>query len=142
MLNPINHTRTAADLTRYKAEPYAMAGDVYGRAPHAGRAGWSWYTGSASWMYRAGLESMLGLRRRGDTFSIDPCIPSSWRLYEIAWRFRNTHYMITVSNPDHQCRGVLEATLDGICANYAAIPLVDDGGTHRVEVRLGTAPRA
>ena len=68
----------AADVERYKAEPYVVAGDVYARPPHAGRGGWSWYTGSAAWMYRAGLESMLGLRRRGDTFSIDPCIPSSW----------------------------------------------------------------
>jgi cyclic beta-1,2-glucan synthetase len=137
MLNPINHSRTATDTKRYKAEPYVMAGDVYGRAPHAGRAGWSWYTGSASWMYRAGLESMLGLRRRGNTFSIDPCIPSSWLSYVIAWRFQNTRYMITVSNPDHQCRGVLEATLDGIRTNYAAIPLVDDGRKHQVTVRLG-----
>ena len=78
MLNPINHMRTAAAVDRYKAEPYVMAGDVYAREPHAGRAGWSWYTGSAAWMYRAGLESMLGLRRRGETFSVDPCIPSSW----------------------------------------------------------------
>jgi cyclic beta-1,2-glucan synthetase len=141
MLNPINHTRTAADTKRYKAEPYVMAGDVYARAPHAGRAGWSWYTGSAAWMYRAGLKSMLGLRRRGDTFSVDPCIPSSWLGYEIEWRFQNTRYTITVSNPEHQCRGVLEATLDGVCANSAAIPLVDDGGTHRVAVRLGIAER-
>ena len=126
---------------RYKAEPYVIAGDVYARAPHAGRGGWSWYTGSAAWMYRAGLESMLGLRRRGDTFSIDPCIPSSWPEYEIAWRFQNTRYLISVSNPDHQCRGVVEATLDGVSADSAAIPLVDDGGTHRVAVRLGVAPR-
>ena len=91
MLNPINHTRTAADVERYKAEPYVIAGDVYARAPHAGRAGWSWYTGSAAWMYRAGLESMLGLRRRGETFSIDPCIPSSWPGYEIVWRVGRTH---------------------------------------------------
>jgi cyclic beta-1,2-glucan synthetase len=140
MLNPINHTRTAADVKRYKAEPYVMAGDVYGRTPHAGRAGWSWYTGSAAWMYRAGLESMLGLRRRGDTFSIDPCIPSSWPGYVIVWRFHNTRYLITVANPEHQCRGVVEATLDGVSADFGAIPLVDDGGTHRVGVRLGVAP--
>jgi len=73
MLNPINHTGTAAGVERYKTEPYVVAGDVYATPPHAGRGGWSWYTGSAAWMYRAGLESMLGLRRRGTTFSIDPC---------------------------------------------------------------------
>ena len=86
MLNPVNHTRTAAEALRYKTEPYAVAGDVYARAPHAGRGGWSWYTGSAAWMYRAGLESLLGLRRRGSTFSVNPCIPSSWPEYEIVWR--------------------------------------------------------
>ena len=90
MLNPINHTRTPSDVERYKAEPYVVAGDVYARAPHAGRAGWSWYTGSAAWMYRAGLESILGLRRRGDFFSVDPCIPSSWPGYEIVWRVGRT----------------------------------------------------
>ena len=100
MLNPINHTRTAADVERYKAEPYVIAGDVYARPPHAGRGGWSWYTGSAAWMYRAGLESMLGLRRRGATFSVDPCIPSSWPGYEITWRFQSTRYQISVVNPD------------------------------------------
>ena len=139
MLNPINHTRTAADVDRYKIEPYAIAGDVYARAPHAGRGGWSWYTGSAAWMYRAGLESILGLRRRGATFSVDPCIPASWADYEIAWRFQNTRYQISVSNPGHQCcRGVREATLDGVPTNPGAIPLVDDGRTHDVRVLLGT----
>jgi cellobiose phosphorylase len=83
MLNPVNHARTSADVARYKTEPYVMAGDVYARPPHSGRGGWSWYTGSAGWMYRAGLESILGLRRRGDTFVIDPCIPSSWPEYGI-----------------------------------------------------------
>ncbi|HVD93074.1 MAG TPA: glucoamylase family protein [Vicinamibacterales bacterium] len=139
MLNPINHSRNGADMERYKAEPYVIAGDVYARPPHAGRAGWSWYTGSASWMYRAGLESMLGLRRRGETFSVDPCIPSSWPEYEIAWRFGKAHYKISVSNPEHQCRGVRTATLDGIATNASAIPLVDDDMTHDVRIVLGPA---
>ena len=116
-----------------------VAGDVYGRAPHAGRGGWSWYTGSAAWMYRAGLESMLGLRRRGATFSVNPCIPSSWPQYEITWRFHGTHYKILVLNPQHQCRGVLEATLDGVPTDAAAIPVVDDGRTHDVRITLGAA---
>jgi cyclic beta-1,2-glucan synthetase len=138
MLNPINHTRTPADVERYKTEPYVICGDVYGRAPHAGRGGWSWYTGSASWMYRAGLESILGLRRRGSTFSVDPCVPSTWTGYEIAWRFQNTRYAISVLNPEHACRGVVSVTLDGASADAAAIPLVDDGRTHEVRVTLGT----
>ena len=84
MLNPVNHGRTADDVARYKTEPYVMAGDVYARTPHAGRGGWSWYSGSAGWMYRAGVESILGLRRRGDTFVVDPCVPSSWPEYRIS----------------------------------------------------------
>ena len=137
MLNPINHTRTSADVERYKAEPYVVAGDVYGRAPHAGRGGWSWYTGSAAWLYRAGLESKLGLRRRGDTFSVDPCIPSSWPEYEIAWRVRGTRYLISVLNPERQCGGVVAASLDGVAIAAGAIPIVDDGGTHHVRIVLG-----
>src|SRR5207249_3185486 len=129
MLNPVNHGRTAADVSRYKAEPYVVAGDVYARPPHAGRGGWSWYTGSAAWLYRAGLETMLGLRRSGATFSIDPCIPSSWPEYEISWRLRRTRYAISVSNPERQCRGVLHATLDDADVDAAAIPIVDDGRT-------------
>jgi cyclic beta-1,2-glucan synthetase len=90
-------------------------------------------------MYRAGLESLLGLRRRGDTFTVNPCIPSTWSGYEIVWRFGNTRYNISVANPEHQCRGVVLATLDGIGANYDAIPLVDDGRTHDVGIVLGPA---
>jgi len=140
MLNPVNHARTAAELERYKAEPYVLAGDVYARPPHEGRAGWSWYTGSASWMYRAGLESMLGLRRRGARFSVDPCIPSSWPAYEIRWQFQNTEYLIEVSNPDRQCRGVATAMVDDVPVDATAIPLVDDGLTHVVRIVLGNKP--
>jgi cyclic beta-1,2-glucan synthetase len=139
MLNPVNHTRTAADVACYKTEPYVIAGDVYACAPHIGRGGWSWYTGSAGWMYRAGLESILGLRRRGATFIVDPCIPSTWAEYQIVWRFLDTRYEIAVSNPDRRCRGVFKAELDGVAADPMAIPLVDDGGVHQVRVVLGGA---
>ena len=139
MLNPINHTRTPADVARYKVEPYAVAGDVYARPPHAGRGGWSWYTGSAAWMYRAGLESLLGLRRHGPTFSVDPCIPSSWPDYEIVWRFLGTRYEIAVSNPQGRCRGVARAELDGVPVNKKAIPLTDDRCVHRVRILMGRA---
>ena len=140
MLNPVNHSRTAADVARYKTEPYVMCGDVYARAPHAGRGGWSWYTGSAGWMYRAGIESILGLRRRGETFVVDPCIPSAWPEYRITWQFLNSRYEITVCNPSRRCRGVAEATLDGAPVNAAAIPLANDGRTHTVRVVLGNTP--
>jgi cyclic beta-1,2-glucan synthetase len=137
MLNPVNHTRTPADAARYQTEPYVIAGDVYARAPHAGRGGWSWYTGSAGWMYRAGLESILGLRRRGATFVVDPCIPSSWPEYRIVWRFLETRYDITVSNPTHRSRGIREAALDGAVVDAGAIPLVNDGRVHEVRIVLG-----
>lgn len=137
LINPINHTRTSADLERYKAEPYVVAGDVYARPPHVGRGGWSWYTGSAAWMYRAGLESMLGLRRRGRTFSVDPCIPSSWPGYEITWRLGRTSYVISVLNPERQCRGVCQALVDDDVVDATAMPIVEDGQTHHVRIVIG-----
>ncbi len=137
LLNPINHTRSAADVERYKAEPYVTAGDVYAHPAHAGRGGWTWYTGSAGWMYRAGLESILGLKRHGGHFELDPCIPAAWPGYSIVWRFGSTRYHISVSNPEHRCREVAEAELDGHPVDPAAIPLVDDGGEHRVTVVMG-----
>jgi cyclic beta-1,2-glucan synthetase len=137
MLNPVNHTRTPADVQRYLAEPYVVAGDVSAHPAHAGRGGWSWYTGSAGWMYRAGLESILGLRRRGPSFQVDPCIPSSWPEYRIVWHLGGTRYDITVRNLGGRCRGVREAELDGRAVDSRAIPIVDDGGTHRVVVTLG-----
>jgi cyclic beta-1,2-glucan synthetase len=92
-------------------------------------------------MYRAGLESILGLRLRGQAFEIDPCIPSSWSGYTITWTRGRTRYEITVSNPDHQCRGVALAEMDGDPVDAQAVPLVDDGGTHQVRVVLGVAGR-
>ncbi len=137
MINPANHTRTLAEVERYKAEPYVLAGDVFAHPSHAGRAGWSWYTGSAGWMYRAGLESILGLRRHGATFEVDPCIPQSWPGYKIAWRFGATRYVIDVTNPHRRARGVAQAVLDGEDVDPSAIPLLDDGGRHQLAVVLG-----
>ena len=137
MLNPVNHTRLAPDVERYKAEPYVLAGDVFAHPSHAGRAGWTWYTGSAGWMYRAGLESILGLRRRGATFEIDPCIPAAWPAYQIAWRFGATRYAIDVANPERRSRGVAQAVLDGVPVDPRAIPLSDDAGRHELKIVLG-----
>jgi cyclic beta-1,2-glucan synthetase len=88
-------------------------------------------------MYRAGLESILGLRRHGSTFEMDPCIPSSWPEYEISWLVGRTRYVISVSNPGHRCRGIASAELDGAPADPRAIALVDDGATHQVRLVLG-----
>ncbi len=137
MLNPINHARTPGQVAKYMTEPYAVAGDVYDHPSHRGRGGWTWYTGSAGWMYRVGLEGILGLRRRGTSFSVDPCIPSSWPTYSIEWRVGTTHYTIVVDNPERRCRGVASVELDDSPVDGAAIPLVDDGRRHRVRVVLG-----
>ncbi|MBP2648302.1 MAG: glycosyltransferase 36, partial [Gemmatimonadetes bacterium] len=137
MLNPINHTRTAADVERYKGEPYVTAGDVYAHPAHNGRGGWTWYTGSAGWMYRAGLESILGLKRHGNSFELDPCIPAAWPGYTITWAFGRTRYEITVSNPQRHCRGIASAMHDGVACDAAAIDLVDDGATHRIDLVMG-----
>ncbi len=137
MLNPINHTRTPSDVSRYRTEPYVLDGDVYARPPHAGRGGWSWYTGSAGWLYRAGIESILGLHRRGATFFVEPCIPSSWDHFSITWRIGSTTYEIEVTNPEHVWTGVVKAELDGNAVDTNAIPVIEDGGTHRVRVTMG-----
>jgi cyclic beta-1,2-glucan synthetase len=93
-------------------------------------------------MYRAGIESILGLRRRGETFVIDPCIPASWSGYRIVWRFLDSRYEISVSNPTHGCcRGVVKATLDGAAVDAQAIPLLNDGRTHDVQIVLGGQQR-
>ncbi|MEO8139251.1 MAG: carbohydrate-binding protein, partial [Gemmatimonadota bacterium] len=141
MLNPINNSRTPADVDRYKTEPYVTAGDVYAHHQHAGRGGWTWYTGSAGWMYQAAVESILGLKRRGDQFAIYPCIPSMWPGFKIKWRFGAATYLIQVSNPEHRTRGVISAALDGEPCTPDAIPLVDDGLEHRVQITMGSTTR-
>jgi cyclic beta-1,2-glucan synthetase len=143
MLNPINHTRTPAEVARYQVEPYVVAADVYTHPAHLGRGGWTWYTGSAAWMYRIGLESILGLRRRGRSFAIAPCVPGTWNGFVVRWRHGRSLYEITVENPGHRNRGVAEAVLDGVRVNARAIPLVDDGAVHRLRVVMGEpAPEA
>jgi cyclic beta-1,2-glucan synthetase len=136
MLNPINHTRTPADVARYRVEPYVVAADVYAHPAHLGRGGWTWYTGSAAWMYRAGLESILGLTQRGDHLAIAPCIPRAWQGFSVRWRHRSSTYLIEVTNPEHLNGGHAQATMDGMPVNARAVPLVDDGLTHQLQVVL------
>jgi cyclic beta-1,2-glucan synthetase len=141
LLNPANHARDAAGVARYRIEPYVVAGDVYHHPEHRGRGGWSWYTGSAAWLYRAGVESILGLRRSGQTFSLDPCIPSVWPEYQMVWRFGETQYVISVTNPDRRSRGVATATLDDRLVDHLTIPVLNDGRSHAVRVVLGAVPQ-
>ena len=139
LLNPINHSRTRADAYRYKVEPYVVCADIYSTAPHIGRGGWTWYTGSAGWLQRAGVESLLGLRLRGAFLSVDPCIPKAWDKYEATVKYRTARYSISVENPNGVSRGVTFAEVDGvgISERPLLVALLDDGGQYRVNVRLG-----
>ena len=138
LLNPINHASTRAGIQRYKVEPYVACGDVYSEPSHVGRGGWTWYTGSAGWMYRAGLEWILGFRRRGAMLLIEPCIPKAWRQFEILYRYHSARYDIVVENPHGVSRGVTCVELDGklLSGNPILIPLSDDGAIHQVRMRL------
>jgi cyclic beta-1,2-glucan synthetase len=136
LLNPINHASTRAGLHKYKVEPYVSVGDVYAVPPHTGRGGWTWYTGSAGWMYRAAVEHILGFKLEGERLRIDPCIPRVWREFEITYRRGKTTYRIKVENPHSLCRGVASFTLDGVIQSDEVV-LVDDGQTHEVRVLMG-----
>jgi cyclic beta-1,2-glucan glucanotransferase len=116
-----------------------MAGDVYAVPPHVGRGGWTWYTGSAGWMYRAGLEWMLGFRLRGARLTVDPCIPRAWPSFTIAFRYGATPYDIVVENPRAVSRGVSAVEVDDVPLDvHAGIPLADDRKPHRIRVVLGS----
>jgi cellobiose phosphorylase len=131
MLNPVNHASSAAAIALYKVEPYAVAADVYAVAPHTGRGGWTWYTGSAGWMYRLFIESLLGLRREGDTLSIAPCLPGDWPGFRLRYRYGNTIYDIRVQNDG----------ADAGAQGEHSIALVDDGQEHRLELKIGMKAR-
>jgi cyclic beta-1,2-glucan synthetase len=137
MLNPIYRADTPEKAARYKVEPYVISADVYGVAPHVGRGGWTWYTGSAAWMVRLGTEAILGLQRRGQTLCLNPCIPKDWVGYTITYRYGQATYVIQVDNPDGVNRGVRQILLDGVPAPHGVIPLVDDAKRHQVKVVLG-----
>ena len=138
LLNPVHHAISRADVRRYKVEPYAVAADIYSEPPHTGRGGWTWYTGAAGWLHRAGLECILGFRKQGSALRIDPCIPKHWKDFEIAYQHGGTAYRIIVENPRGVCRGVSLIRLDGtLLPAEALVPLSDDGREHQVQVVLG-----
>ncbi len=147
LLNPVNRTSTRADVQRYKVEPYVVAADVYSVAPHVGRGGWTWYTGSAGWLYRAGIEAILGFRLQGAFLLLAPCIPKAWPRFEIVFKYHSARYDISVENPDGVSRGVARVELDGktlpngkiLPKGTTRLPLVDDGAAHRVRLILGQA---
>jgi cyclic beta-1,2-glucan synthetase len=143
LLNPIHHSDTPEAALRYKVEPYVVSADVYSQLPHVGRGGWTWYTGSAGWMYRTGLEWILGFRIEGSILHMKPCIPKAWKGFEIKYRHFSTRYEISVENPRGVSRGVANCTLDGAVQAIpnlnagASVKLIDDGNTHRVVCTLG-----
>jgi len=134
LLNPLLHARDAAEVAVYKVEPYVVAADVYTAAGQLGRGGWTWYTGSASWMYRVGLEDILGFTKRGDALHISPRVPHAWQEYAIEYRFGGTRYAITVRRADASGEGGARVLVDGHESPRGEIALVDDGGHHEVLV--------
>ena len=140
MINPINHSNSAEAIATYKVEPYVIAADVYAVSPHTGRGGWTWYTGSAGWMYRLIVESLLGLRREANMLRLEPCLPMDWQGYTLHYRHGETRYRIAVSQ-DGAERGKTRVIVDGTEQSEPAIPLVDDRQDHSVEVRICAAPR-
>jgi len=137
LLNPIRHADTPDGIQRYRVEPYVVAADVYGGSGYEGRGGWTWYTGAAGWMYRIGLEYVIGLRRRGRTLAVTPCIPSSWASFEIDYKFGSANYHIVVENPERVSHGVIRLEIDGVRTNDGYIRLESDDKQHEVRVTLG-----
>ncbi|MGB5742715.1 MAG: glycosyl hydrolase family 65 protein, partial [Sedimenticolaceae bacterium] len=142
MINPANHAKSQEAIDTYKVEPYVMAADVYAVAPHTGRGGWTWYTGSAGWMYRLILESLLGLRLETDRLHVAPCLPAHWEGLKIHYRYRETVYHIAIvqtpAGEDQKggVTSVTSVTVDGVELDGQAIPLVDDRQEHVVAVRV------
>ncbi len=135
LINPVNHARTRQDMMIYKVEPYVVAADVYGVEPHVGRGGWTWYTGSAGWMYRLIIENLLGIHLAVDKLILKPLLPAEWPGFKFTYRWRETHHQIVVHN--HGGPDVTRILLDGKDLPGNEVPLSDDRQTHTIEVHLG-----
>lgn len=145
MINPINHSKSPEDTAIYKVEPYVITADVYAVAPHAGRGGWSWYTGSAGWMYRLIVESLLGLRLEVDKLHFSPCLPGDWPGFKLHYRYRQTMYHITVTQVAFdplQPGDAMHVMVDGVASVGNTLPLSDDGRDHTVEIKITALPPA
>jgi cyclic beta-1,2-glucan synthetase len=137
MLNPLTHGRTPDEVKTYKVEPYVVAADVYTAPGQLGRGGWTWYTGSASWMYRVGLKSILGFAKRGDTLRFEPAVPDHWPDFSVEYRHGDSTYAIILGAPSRIGRGVAVVILDGRRIEEPFIPLIDDGQRPVVVVSPG-----
>lgn len=136
LINPIHHAATKEQAERYKVEPYVVSADIYGAPPHVGRGGWTWYTGSASWLYRVALDAILGFKLRGSSLRLEPCMPKAWQSCELTYRHGATTYHIHFDNSARGAR-VLSVALDGSSLSDGTVPLSNDGQSHRVDVILG-----
>ena len=137
LLNPILQSDTEEKSAIYRVEPYVVCADIYSMPPFVRRGGWTWYTASASWMYRLGLEAILGFHKTGSTLQIDPVIPPSWEQFEIRYQFGKSLYSIQVKNPEHVTSHISNALMDGQKCDDLAIALVDDNKEHEVIVTMG-----
>ncbi len=137
LLNPILHADTSEKASHYRVEPYVVAADVYGAPPFTGQGGWTWYTGSSSWMLRLGLEGFLGLKKRGQQLEVNPRIPQDWPGFRFTYRFGSTSYEFQVQNPDHVHQGVQQVSLNGQTLPDKLIPLSLDGGIVSVLIVMG-----
>jgi cellobiose phosphorylase len=142
MLNPVHHGATSKQISIYKAEPYVVAADIYGEPPHTGRGGWTWYTGSAGWMYRLLVETMLGANIAGDQLHLTPRFPKTWKSYKIHYRYRDTIYHITISRHSADWAESTQLVLDGNELSGKTIPLVNDRREHFVECRVADSANA
>jgi cellobiose phosphorylase len=140
LLNPIHHGGSARQIDTYKVEPYVIAADVYAVAPHVGRGGWTWYTGSAGWMYRLLMETLLGVNLEGDQLRLAPRMPATWTTYKVHYRYRQTVYHITITRAADEAAGRNPLTLDGQELSGETIPLRDDRREHAVEMRFRKGP--
>jgi cellobiose phosphorylase len=135
MINPVNHSASAQDAAVYKVEPYVMAADIYASDSHAGRGGWSWYTGSASWMYRLMLESILGIRIEADALHISPCLPDGWKNVGVRYRYHETTYHIDIVQLSAEEHGS-GMKLDGVACEGETVSVVNDCCEHWVEIKI------
>ncbi len=134
MINPLNHGKTSKEIAVYKVEPYVLAADVYAFPPHAGRGGWTWYTGSAGWLYRLIIEYFLGLQQEGNKLKIVPCVPEEWQSFKVDYRYKNTVYYIVVTQKNSTAEMIV--TVDGVNQQDRTITLTDDRVEHNVQVEI------
>ena len=134
MINPIEHSKTKEAAGKYKVEPYVIAADIYGAGNLAGRGGWTWYTGSSSWMYKAGIEYILGLKIKENVLIMEPCIPTNWKEYSVQYHFGSSIYNIKVKNPNRKNTGVSNILLNGEEIKENKIKLQDNNSVNEIEI--------